>query len=570
MYHFAANLDSETPVSGSSSSRQITSRLAKAIKLGDGARGSMLEGVKKLADAVKVTMGPKGRNVVIEQTSGAPKVTKDGVTVANSIEFRNNAKNIGASLVKQVANATNDVAGDGATCAMVLAHAIFTEGYMSVQTGTNAMDLQLGVSKAVHAVIANLKHRALDVRTPEEILQFGTIFANGESEIGQLIADALEKVGKCGIITIHDSETFYNGLEVVKGMKVGRGYISPYFITDQKNQKCQLESPYILINHGKISRADALVEVLRLVFPTDKPLLIIAEDVESCALAVLLTTLSNGMKVCAIKPPGFGENSRAIMQDLAILTGSTVISPEVGLYLDKVDIGMLGTCSYVTISKDDTVIVDGGGTEADIAVRIQEIKGQSADSTSDYERTKFQERIAKLAGGVAVLKIAGDSDTEIAEKKDRVADAVNATMAAAEEGIVPGGGAALLYASKELEKLQTDNSGQKAGVQIIQNALKTPVRTIASNAGVDGDVVIGRLLEQDNPHQVYDAATSEYVDMIKSGIIDPVKVIRTALVEAVSVSSLMMTTEAIVVELPEDEMEALEYPLEVVAGGKDY
>lgn len=517
----------------------------------------MLRGVEELADAVKVTMGPKGRNVVIEQSWGAPKVTKDGVTVAKSIEFKDKVKNVGASLVKQVANATNDEAGDGTTCATVLTRAIFTEGCKSVAAGMNAMDLRRGISMAVDAVVTNLKSRARMISTSEEIAQVGTISANGEREIGELIAKAMEKVGKEGVITIQDGKTLYNELEVVEGMKLDRGYISPYFITNQKNQKCELEDPLILIHEKKISSINAVVKVLELALKRQRPLLIVAEDVESDALATLiLNKLRAGIKVCAIKAPGFGENRKAALQDLAVLTGGQLITEELGLNLEKVDLDMLGTCKKVTISKDDSIILDGAGDKKGIEERCEQIRSAIELSTSDYDREKLQERLAKLSGGVAVLKIGGASEAEVGEKKDRVTDALNSTKAAVEEGILPGGGVALLYASKELDKLPTANFDQKIGVQIIQNALKTPVYTIASNAGVEGAVIVGKLLEQDNSDLGYDAAKGEYVDMVKAGIIDPLKVIRTALVDAASVSSLMTTTEAVVTELPKDEKEA--------------
>lgn len=514
----------------------------------------MLNGVEDLADAVKVTMGPKGRNVVIEQSFGAPKVTKDGVTVAKSIEFKDKIKNVGASLVKQVANATNDAAGDGTTCATILTRAIYTEGCKSVAAGMNAMDLRRGITMAVDSVVTNLKSRARMISTSEEIAQVGTISANGDREIGELIAKAMEKVGKEGVITISDGKTLDNELEVVEGMKLDRGYISPYFITNQKNQKCELENPLIVIHEKKISSINAVVKILELALQKQRPLLIVAEDVESEALATLiLNKLRAGIKVCAIKAPGFGENRKSSLQDLAVLTGGSLITEELGLNLDKVELDMLGTCKKVTISKDDTVILDGAGDKKAIDERSEQIRSAIELSTSDYDKEKLQERLAKLSGGVAVLKIGGASETEVGEKKDRVTDALNATKAAVEEGIVPGGGVALLYASKELEKLPTANFDQKIGVQIIQNALKAPVHTIASNAGVEGAVVVGKLLEQDNPDLGYDAAKGEYVDMVKSGIIDPLKVIRTALVDAASVSSLLTTTEAVVVELPSDK-----------------
>lgn len=563
MYRFAANLASKASVARNSS-QQIGGRLgwrrnyaAKDIRFGVEARALMLKGVEELADAVKVTMGPKGRNVVIEQSWGAPKVTKDGVTVAKSIEFKDKVKNIGASLVKQVANATNDVAGDGTTCATVLTRAIFTEGCKSVAAGMNSMDLRRGITMAVDAVVTNLKSRARMISTSEEIAQVGTISANGEREIGELIAKAMEKVGKEGVITIQDGKTLFNELEVVEGMKLDRGYISPYFITNQKTQKCELDDPLILIHEKKISSINSIVKVLELALKRQRPLLIVSEDVESDALATLiLNKLRAGIKVCAVKAPGFGENRKSSLQDLAVLTGGQVITEELGMNLDDVELDMLGSCKKVTISKDDTVILDGSGEKKSIEERTDQIRSAIELSTSDYDKEKLQERLAKLSGGVAVLKIGGASEAEVGEKKDRVTDALNATKAAVEEGIVPGGGVALLYAAKELDKLPTANFDQKIGVQIIQNALKTPVFTIASNAGVEGAVVVGKLLESDNPDLGYDAAKGEYVDMVKAGIIDPLKVIRTALVDAASVSSLMTTTEAIVVEQPKDEKAA--------------
>ncbi|CAJ2629282.1 chaperonin CPN60-2, mitochondrial-like [Trifolium pratense] len=567
MYRFATSIASKARIARSNVN-QIGSRVAwsrnyaaKEIKFGVEARALMLKGVEDLAEAVKVTMGPKGRNVVIEQSYGAPKVTKDGVTVAKSIEFKDKVKNIGASLVKQVANATNDVAGDGTTCATILTRAIFTEGCKSVAAGMNAMDLRRGINMAVDAVVTSLKSRARMISTSEEIAQVGTISANGDREIGELIAKAMEKVGKEGVITIADGKTLHNELEVVEGMKLDRGYISPYFITNQKNQKCELEDPLIIIHEKKISNINAIVKVLELALKKQRPLLIVAEDVESEALSILiLNKLRAGMKVCAIKAPGFGENRKSGLQDLAVLTGGQLITEDLGHNLEKVDLEMFGSCKKITISKDDTVILDGAGDKKAIEERCEQIRSAVENSTSDYDKEKLQERLAKLSGGVAVLKIGGASEAEVGERKDRVTDALNATKAAVEEGIVPGGGVALLYASNELSKLPTANFDQKIGVQIIQNALKTPVHTIASNAGVEGAVVVGKLLEQDNPDLGYDAAKGEYVDMVKAGIIDPLKVIRTALVDAASVSSLMTTTEAIVSDLPSDDKDGSAMP----------
>ncbi|KAI9182812.1 hypothetical protein LWI28_029114 [Acer negundo] len=530
---------------------------AKDIKFGVEARALMLKGVEELADAVKVTMGPKGRNVVLEQTSGPPKVTKDGVSVAKSIEFQDKVKNVGASLVKQVANATNDVAGDGTTCATVLARAIFTEGCKSVAAGVNAMDLRRGITMAVNAVVSNLKSRARMISTSEEIAQVGTISANGDKEIGELISEAMQKVGKDGVITISDGNTMDNELEVVEGMKLDRGYISPQFITNQKNQKCELENPLILIYEKKISNHNDIVKILEVT--QHRPLLIVAEDVETDPIsALMLNKLRAGFRVCAIKAPGFGENRKAGMQDLAILTGGQVITEVLGMNLENLAPEMFGSCKKVTVSKDDTVVLHGSGDKEAIEQRCEELRSIIEESTSSYDKDKLKERLAKLAGGVAVLKIGGASEAEVGEKKDRVTDALNATKAAVEEGIVPGGGVALLYASKELDKLQTVNFDQKIGVQIIKNALKMPVHTIASNAGAEGSVVVGKLLEQDHPDMGYDAAKGEYVDMIKAGIIDPLIVIKTALVDAASVSSLMTTTEAIITKLPKDEKEAPE------------
>ncbi|PWA88447.1 chaperonin Cpn60/TCP-1 family [Artemisia annua] len=574
MYRLAASLASKSRIARNNA-QQLRHYAAKDIHFGVGARALMLKGVEELADAVKVTMGPKvvmsfmfikmrdlyglgGRNVVIEQSYGAPKVTKDGVTVAKSIEFKDRVKNVGASLVKQVANATNDAAGDGTTCATVLTRAIYSEGCKSVAAGMNAMDLRRGITMAVDSVVTNLKSRARMISTSEEIAQVGTISANGEREIGELIAKAMEKVGKEGVITISDGKTLYNELEVVEGMKLDRGYISPYFITNTKNQKCELDDPLILIHEKKISSLNSIVKVLELALKNQRSLLIVAEDIESEALATLiLNKLRAGIKVCAIKAPGFGENRKSNLQDLATLTGGeVVITDELGMNLEKMSPEMLGTCKRVTISKDDTVILDGAGDKKGIEERCEQLRSSIELSTSDYDKEKLQERLAKLSGGVAVLKIGGASEAEVGEKKDRVTDALNATKAAVEEGIVPGGGVALLYASKELDKLVTANFDQKIGVQIIQNALKSPVHTIASNAGVEGAVIVGKLLEQDNPDLGYDAAKGLYVDMVKEGIIDPLKVIRTALVDAASVSSLLTTTEAVIVESPKDEKES--------------
>ncbi|XP_008807997.2 chaperonin CPN60-like 2, mitochondrial isoform X1 [Phoenix dactylifera] len=525
---------------------------AKDIDFGVGARAAILQGVHELAEAVKVTMGPKGRNVVIEKSRGDPKVTKDGVTVAKSIEFKERAKNVGANLVKQVAKATNTAAGDGTTCATVLTQAILTEGCKAVASGVNVMDLRNGINMAVDAVISHLRSKAWMISTPEEITQVATISANNEREIGELIARAMEKVGKEGIITVTDGNTLYNELEVVEGMKLARGYISPYFITDEKTQKCELENPLILIHDKKISDMNSLVRILELALKKNRSLLIVAEDVESDALAMLVLNKHRaGVKVCAIKAPGFGENRRANLEDLAILTGGEVITEDHGWNLEKVQLEMLGTAKKVTVSLDDTIVLHGGGDKKLIEERCEQLRTAIEKSTAMFDKEKAQERLSKLSGGVAVLKIGGASEAEVGERKDKVTDALNASRAAVEEGIVPGGGVALLYATRELDRIQTSNGNEKIGVQIIKNALKAPTFTIATNAGVDGAVIIGKLLEQENLNLGYDAAKGEYVDMVKSGIIDPLKVIRTALVDAASVSVLLTTTEAAVVELAE-------------------
>ncbi|KAM7471827.1 hypothetical protein LguiA_010010 [Lonicera macranthoides] len=556
MYRLAAAFASSSIRSTTSRSlvcsRVISNRnyVAKDIDFGTGARMAMLQGVNELAEAVKVTMGPKGRNVVIEKSHGGPKVTKDGVTVAKSINFKEKAKNVGADLVKQVASATNSAAGDGTTCATVLTQAIFTEGCKSVAAGVNVMDLRSGISMAIDAVIADLKSRSLMISTQEEITQVATISANGEREIGELIARAMEKVGKEGVITVADGNTLDNELEVVEGMKLGRGYISPYFVNDKKTQKCELENPLILIHEKKISDMSILVRVLELAVKKNRPMLIVAEDVESDALAMLIINKHRaGVKVCAIKTPGFGDNRRANLEDLAVLTGGEVISEERGFSLDKVQIDMLGTAKKVTVSLDDTIILHGGGDKKQIEERCEQLREAVQKSTAMFDKEKAQERLSKLSGGVAVFKVGGASEAEVGERKDRVTDALNATKAAVEEGVVPGGGVALLYATRFLQNLQTANSNQKRGVQIIENALKAPTFTIVSNAGGDGALVIGKLLEQDDLNLGYDAAKGRYMNMVEAGIIDPLKVIRTALVDASSISLLLTTAEATVVDL---------------------
>ncbi|KAE8700692.1 Chaperonin CPN60-2 [Hibiscus syriacus] len=583
MYRVASKLASS--ISSSTSRKLVYSRVicnrnyvAKDISFGVGARAAILQGVSEVADAVRVTMGPKGRNVIIESSRGYPKVTKDGVTVAKSIKFKDKAKNVGADLVKQVANATNKVAGDGTTCATVLTQAILLEGCKSLAAGVNVMDLRKGINMAVDTVISDLKSRAVMISTPEEITQVATISANGEREIGELIARAMEKVGKEGVITVTDGNTLDNELEVVEGMKLGRGYISPYFITDQKTQKCELENPLILIHDKKISDINSLVKILELAINKSRPLLLVAEDLESDALALLILNKHHaGLKVCAIKAPGFGDNRRENLDDLAILTGGEVISEERGLTLDKVKVEMLGTAKRITVSLDYTIILHGGGDKKLIEERCEELRMAMEKSTAVFDREKAQERLSKLSGGVAVFKVGGASEAEVGERKDRVTDALNATRAAVEEGIVPGeellplgfqmtmlqvitlnvfllgGGVALLYGTKALQNLQTENEGQKRGVQIVQDALKAPTLTIASNAGYDGSLVLGKLLEQDDDNLGFDASKGTYLDMVKAGIIDPLKVVRTALVDAASVSLLLTTTEASVLENPDEK-----------------
>ncbi|XVF86818.1 hypothetical protein PTKIN_Ptkin18bG0073100 [Pterospermum kingtungense] len=512
MYRIASKVASS--ISSSTSKKLVCGRVicnrnyvAKDINFGVEARAAMLQGVSEVAEAVKVTMGPKGRNVIIESNQGYPKVTKDGVTVAKSIKFKDKAKNVGADLVKQVASATNKVAGDGTTCATVLTQAILLEGCKSLAAGANVMDLRNGINMAVDAVISDLKTRAVMISTPEEITQVATISANGEREIGELIARAMEKVGKEGVITVTDGNTLDNELEVVEGMKLARGYISPYFVTEQKTQKCELENPLILIHDKKISDMNSLVRILELAINKSRPLLVVAEDVEGDALALLVVNKHRaGLKVCAIKAPGFGDNRRANLDDLAILTGGEVISEERGLPLDKVKVEMLGTAKKVTISLDDTIILHGGGDKKLIEERCEQLRTAMEKSTATFDREKAQERLSKLSGGVAVFKVGGASEAEVGERKDRVTDALNATRAAVEEGIVPGGGVALLYSTKVLQNLHTQNEDQKRGIQIIQDALKAPTLTIASNAGYDGSLVLGKLQEQDDDKLGFDAS----------------------------------------------------------------
>lgn len=529
---------------------------SKDLKFGIEARALILQGCDRLADAVQVTLGPKGRNVVIEQNYGPPKITKDGVTVAKNIEFQDKMMNLGASLVKQVAVSTNDVAGDGTTTATVLTRAIFSEGCKSVAAGMNPMDLRRGIQQAVDVILKELQSTRKMISTTEEIAQVGTISANGEREIGDLIAKAMEKVGKEGVITCADGKTLENELEVVEGMKFDRGYISPYFVTNPKTQKCELENPFILIFEKKISGLTPLLPILESVLKTQRPLLIVAEDVESEALATLIVNkLRGGVKICAVKAPGFGDNRKSNLQDIAILSGGTVISEDLGYKLEEVEMSMLGSAKKVTVSKDDTILLDGAGEKSAIEERCEQLRDLIAESQSDYDREKMTERLAKLSGGVAVLKIGGASEVEVGEKKDRVVDALNATKAAVEEGIVPGGGTALLHATKALRKLEDSLTifDQKIGVQIVRAALKVPMRTIANNAGVEGSVIVEKVLSFEDKGMGYNAATDEFCDMVKAGVIDPLKVVRTALVDAAGVASLMLTTECMITDLPQKD-----------------
>merc|ERR1711937_470963 len=526
----------------------------KEIRFGVEGRAAMLCGVDLLADAVQVTLGPKGRNAIIQQPYGSPKITKDGVTVAKAIDFEDPFEDMGAQLIKSVASKTNDIAGDGTTTATVLARAIYSEGCKAVAAGLNPQDLRRGINLAVDSVVETLTDISRPITSKEEIAQVGTISANSDAEVGNLISDAMERVGKEGVITVQDGKTLDDELEVVEGMKFERGYISPYFITDAKTQKTILEDPHILLVEKKVSSLQQLVPILESVIKSQGSLLFIAEDVESEALATLVVNkLRAGIKVCAVKAPGFGDNRKATMQDLALLTGGTVISEEMGMKLEEVTPEQLGKCKKIEVDKNNTVILGGNGDTEGLKERCDLIKHSIEITKSDYEREKLQERLAKLAGGVAVIRVGGASEVEVGEKKDRVVDALNATRAAVEEGIVPGGGTALLYASKALEGLEGDNFDQKVGIQIIQNALRVPTHTIASNAGAEGAVIVGKLLEQSDLEFGYNAGTAEYVNMVSTGIIDPLKVVRTALVDAASVSSLMMTSECVIVDAPEEK-----------------
>jgi chaperonin GroEL len=527
---------------------------AKDVKFGRDARERILRGVDILADAVKVTLGPKGRNVVIEKSFGAPRITKDGVTVAKEIELKDKFENLGAQMVREVASKTNDIAGDGTTTATVLAQAIVREGMKSVAAGMNPMDLKRGIDLAVSKVVADLKARSKPVAGTSEIAQVGTISANGESEIGEMIAKAMEKVGKEGVITVEEAKGMDSELDVVEGMQFDRGYLSPYFITNPEKMQVELESPYILIHEKKLSNLQALLPVLEAVVQSGRPLLIIAEDVEGEALATLVVNkLRGGLKVAAVKAPGFGDRRKAMLEDIAVLTKGEMISEDLGIKLENVTLPMLGQAKRVTIDKDNTTIVDGAGEAEAIKGRVEQIRAQIEITTSDYDKEKLQERLAKLAGGVAVLKVGGSTEVEVKERKDRVDDALHATRAAVEEGIVPGGGTALLYATKALEGLKGANDDQTRGVDIIRRALFAPVRQIASNAGHDGAVVSGKLLDGGDDKIGFNAQTDVYENLVAAGVIDPTKVVRTALQDAASVASLLITTEAAITDMPADD-----------------
>ena len=524
---------------------------AKDVYFASDARDRMLRGVNILANAVKVTLGPKGRNVVIEKSFGAPRSTKDGVSVAKEIELSDRFENLGAQLIREVASKTNDKAGDGTTTATVLAQAIVVEGLKSVAAGMNPMDLKRGVDKAVIRVVAEIKATSKKVTTNDEIAQVGAISANGDKEVGDMIAKAMEKVGNEGVITVEEAKTLETELEVVEGMQFDRGYLSPYFITNADKMEAVLEDPLILLFEKKLSSLQALLPVLEAVVQSARPLLIIAEDIEGEALATLVVNkLRGGLRVAAVKAPGFGDRRKAMLEDIAILTGGQLVSEDLGIKLENVTLDMLGKAKKVTITKDATTIVDGSGEKADIEGRIGQIKNQIEDTTSDYDKEKLQERLAKLAGGVAVVRVGGSTEVEVKEKKDRVDDALNATRAAVEEGIVPGGGVALLKASKVLDGMTGDNADQNAGIAIVRRALQAPIRQIAENAGVEGSIVVGKVMENASATFGFNAQTEEYVDLIQAGIIDPAKVVRTALQDAASVAGLMITTEAAIVEAP--------------------
>ncbi len=526
---------------------------AKEVKFGRSAREKMLRGVDILADAVKVTLGPKGRNVVIDKSFGAPRITKDGVSVAKEVELEDKFENMGAQMLREVASKTNDTAGDGTTTATVLGQAIVQEGAKAVAAGMNPMDLKRGIDLAVSEVVANLLGKAKKINTSEEVAQVGTISANGEAEIGRMIAEAMQKVGNEGVITVEEAKTAETELEVVEGMQFDRGYLSPYFVTNPEKMVAELEDAYILLHEKKLSNLQALLPVLEAVVQTSKPLVIIAEDVEGEALATLVVNkLRGGLKIAAVKAPGFGDRRKAMLEDIAILTGGQVISEDLGIKLESVTLDMLGRAKKVAITKENTTVVDGAGSKAEIEARVGQIKQQIEETSSDYDREKLQERLAKLAGGVAVIRVGGATEVEVKERKDRVDDALNATRAAVEEGIVPGGGTALLRASANITA-KGINADQDAGINIIRRAIQAPARQITTNAGEEASVIVGKILENASETFGYNTATNEYGDLIKAGVVDPVKVVRTALQNAASIAGLMITTEAMIAELPKKD-----------------
>ena len=527
---------------------------AKDVRFSSDARDRMLRGVDILANAVKVTLGPKGRNVVLDKSFGAPRITKDGVTVAKEIELSDKFENMGAQMVREVATRTSTVAGDGTTTATVLAQAIVREGAKAVAAGMNPMDLKRGIDQAVEAVLADLKGRAKKVSTNDEIAQVGTISANGDAEIGRMLAQAMQKVGNEGVITVEEAKTALTELDVVEGMQFDRGYLSPYFITNAEKMIAELEEPYVLIHEKKLSSLQSMLPILEAVAQTGKPLLIIAEDIEGEALATLVVNkLRGGLKVGAVKAPGFGDRRKAMLEDIAVLTAGQTISEDLGIKLENVTLAMLGRAKLVRIDKENTTIVDGAGKRKDIEGRVGQIKAQIEETTSDYDREKLQERLAKLAGGVAVIRVGGSTEVEVREKKDRVEDAMHATKAAVEEGIVPGGGVALLRAKAAVAKVKTDNADVRAGINIVLKALEAPIRQIAENAGVEGSIVVGKINDNKSATFGFNAQTEEYVDMLQAGIVDPAKVVRTALQDAASVAGLLITTEAMVAEAPRKE-----------------
>ncbi|RCS25260.1 chaperonin GroEL [Phyllobacterium salinisoli] len=540
---------------------------AKEVKFNADARERMLRGVDILANAVKVTLGPKGRNVVIEKSFGAPRVTKDGVSVAKEIELEDKFENMGAQMLREVASKTNDIAGDGTTTATVLAQAIVREGAKAVASGMNPMDLKRGIDAAVEAVVGELKKNARKISNNSEIAQVGTISANGDADIGRFLAEAVAKVGNEGVITVEEAKTAQTELEVVEGMQFDRGYLSPYFVTNQEKMRVEFEDPYILIHEKKLSNLQALLPVLEAVVQSGKPLLIIAEDVEGEALATLVVNkLRGGLKVAAVKAPGFGDRRKAMLEDIAILTGGTAVSEDLGIKLENVTLQMLGRAKRVLVEKENTTIVDGVGSKDEIQGRVSQIKAQIEETTSDYDREKLQERLAKLAGGVAVIRIGGSTEVEVKEKKDRVDDALHATRAAVEEGILPGGGVALLRTTKALDNLSVANDDQRVGIEIVRRAIEAPARQIAENAGAEGSIIVGKLRENPDFSFGWNAQTGEYGDLYKAGVIDPAKVVRTALQDAASVAGLLVTTEAMIAEKPKKEAAAPAMP----AGGMDF